>query len=54
MFESDFPHPTSLSPGPGSAKCARDTIQANLANVPEDVLRKILHDNAVRVFNLTA
>jgi predicted TIM-barrel fold metal-dependent hydrolase len=55
MFESDFPHPTSLSPGPGStAKCARDTIEANLADVPDDILRKILHDNAVRVFNLTA
>jgi predicted TIM-barrel fold metal-dependent hydrolase len=53
MFSSDFPHPTSLSPGPGSfARNARETIEANLADVPADVLRKILSENAARVYNL--
>jgi uncharacterized protein len=53
MFASDFPHPTSLSPGPGStAMNARDTIDANLAGVPDETVRKLIHDTAVRVFNL--
>jgi predicted TIM-barrel fold metal-dependent hydrolase len=53
MFESDFPHPTSLSPGPGSyASSAFDTIQANLADVPADTLRKLLHDNAAKLYKL--
>ena len=53
MFSSDFPHPTSLSPGPGSAaRNAKETIEANLDDVPADTLRKIVRDNAVRCYNL--
>lgn len=53
MFETDFPHPTSLSPGPGSiADDPRTTIENNLAKVPEQIRRKILHDTAARLYSL--
>jgi predicted TIM-barrel fold metal-dependent hydrolase len=53
MFESDYPHPTSLSPGPGSrADDARTTIARNLAGLPEEIRRKVLHDTAARVYHL--
>lgn len=54
MFETDFPHPTSLSPGPASyTDCAKNVIEENLSGLPEDILRKLLHDNAARVYNLS-
>ena len=46
MWESDFPHPT------GSYPNSREYIKRSLENVPEDEKRKILVDNAIRVFNL--
>lgn len=53
MFETDFPHPTSLSPGPGStALNARDTINANLSGLDEDVLHKVLYKTAARIYHL--
>jgi predicted TIM-barrel fold metal-dependent hydrolase len=53
MFSSDFPHPTSLSPGPGSvARNARETIEANLADIAPDIRRKLLHDTAARVYHI--
>jgi uncharacterized protein len=53
LFESDFPHPTGLSPGPGSvALDPRDTIEANLQQIPADIRQKILHDNAARLYKL--
>jgi len=55
MFETDYPHSTSLSPGNNShAKSARDTIIENLGTVPEPVLRKILHDNAAKVYGFAS
>ena len=53
MFESDYPHGTSLSPGPASeALTAADTLRKNLDTVPQDIINKIVQDNAVRVYNL--
>ena len=53
MFESDYPHPTSLSPGPASAaQDAKTTIAANLAKLPDDIRRKVLHDTAARIYKL--
>jgi predicted TIM-barrel fold metal-dependent hydrolase len=53
MFESDFPHPTSLSPGPCSTSPGpSQVIDAHLAGLPEDVIEKVLHQNAARVYNL--
>lgn len=53
LYETDFPHPTSMSPGP--ATCAirpDDYLEQTFADQPEDVLRKILHDNAARIYRL--
>ncbi len=55
MFESDYPHPTSLSPGPGSAATdAKTTIANNLAQLPDEIRRKVLHDTAARIYKLDA
>ncbi len=45
MFESDYPHSDSNWPH------ARKLLAESLANVPDDVARKIAEDNARRVFN---
>jgi len=53
LYETDFPHPTSMSPGPASEAVApKDFIDRNLSHLPEDKLRKILHDNAARLYHL--
>jgi predicted TIM-barrel fold metal-dependent hydrolase len=53
MFETDFPHPTSLSPGPASAaKYPHETVAAVFEGVPEELARKILWDNAARLYHL--
>jgi predicted TIM-barrel fold metal-dependent hydrolase len=53
MFSSDFPHPTSLSPGPAStALSPRATIDANLGMLPDATMRKLVHDNAARLYGL--
>lgn len=55
MFESDFPHSTSLTPAESNpyVKGPRDTIIANLATIPEPLLVKLLQDNAAAVYNLS-
>lgn len=54
FFETDFPHPTSQAPGPSSpeGKKARDYVEEVLVGLPEENLRKVLHDNAARVYRL--
>jgi predicted TIM-barrel fold metal-dependent hydrolase len=53
FYETDFPHPTSMSPGPASAAVSpRDFIAEAFAGLPDDTTRKILHDNAARVYHL--
>ena len=53
MFETDFPHPTCLHAGPGShAPMPADVIRRDTAIVGEDVMRKVLHDNAARVYHV--
>lgn len=55
MFETDYPHPTSLSPGPASiAQDPRKVLDDNLAGLPEDIIRKVLHGTAARVYNLSS
>jgi len=54
MFETDFPHPTGLSPGPASPA---DLPSVHIANgftdvVPADVARKVLYENAANVYQL--
>ena len=53
FYETDFPHPTSMSPGPATAAVnPKDYIQETFSKLPEDTTRKILHDNAARVYHL--
>ena len=53
MFETDYPHPTAMSPGPASpAERPGDHIAAAFKDVPEDVARKALHGNAARIYHL--
>jgi predicted TIM-barrel fold metal-dependent hydrolase len=54
MFETDFPHRTSLTPGEAfpHIKGPRETIIANLAAIPETTLVKLIHDNAAKVYHL--
>ncbi len=54
MFSSDFPHPTSLSPGDGTtAMSARDTSRANLAEIDPDVRAAVLCGTARQLYHLT-
>jgi predicted TIM-barrel fold metal-dependent hydrolase len=53
LYETDFPHPTSMAPGPATAaESPREFVARELGDLPEDVLRKILHDNAARIYHL--
>ena len=57
LYETDFPHATSLTPsGLDPAKFgghARDHIMTHFAGtVPERSLRKVLHDNAARIYHV--
>ena len=53
LYETDFPHPTSMSPGPAtSAISPRDFIQQSLGHLPATTQRKVLHDNAARIYHL--
>jgi predicted TIM-barrel fold metal-dependent hydrolase len=53
LYETDFPHPTSMSPGPATTAISpRDYIQQTLGGLPETTQRKILHDNAARIYHV--
>jgi predicted TIM-barrel fold metal-dependent hydrolase len=54
MFQSDFPHSTSLTPTEDNDAVLgpHDTIVANLNSLPPELLQKVLHDNAARVYHL--
>jgi predicted TIM-barrel fold metal-dependent hydrolase len=53
MFETDFPHPTGITPGPASAALApRDHLRVALSGMPDDTIRKVLHDNAAALYHL--
>jgi len=53
MFETDFPHTTSLSPGPGSASPSARTIVENARKVLDPVtFEKVMYSNAARVYRI--
>ncbi len=53
MFETDFPHPTCLAPGPASyTDSAKVVLEQNLAGLSEELLRKVLRDTAAKVYRL--
>jgi len=46
MFETDFPHPTSLYPG------VQDKLVATLGAYDYEIRKRVLQDNAVELYNL--
>ena len=53
MFETDFPHATSLSPGPASESLSpRDVMEISLAGMPDETIGKVLQHTATRLYHL--
>ncbi len=53
MFETDFPHPTSLSPGPASiAKVPSAHIRDAFRGVDREVAEKVLYRNAAALYRV--
>jgi uncharacterized protein len=53
LYETDFPHPTSMSPGPDStAKRPPDYIDSVFRGVAAQDVEKILYGNAARLYHL--
>jgi len=53
MFETDFPHDTSLTPGPGSDSPApADLVGQHIRDYGVELMTKVCHDNAARVYGL--
>ena len=53
MFETDFPHATSLSPGPASeSPSPRDVVERSLAGVSDEIVGKVLQHTATRLYHL--
>ena len=50
MLETDFPHSSGLTPGPASAALH---LRVALAGMPDDTIRKVIHDNAAALYHLT-
>ncbi len=55
MFETDFPHATSLSPGPASeSPSPREVMERSLRGVPDEIVGKVLQHTATKLYNLEA
>jgi len=54
MFSTDFPHPTSLTPGPSSAAARPDlhVADAIVGQLPSDLARRVLSENAARLYRI--
>jgi predicted TIM-barrel fold metal-dependent hydrolase len=53
MFETDFPHATSLSPGPASeSPSPRDVVERSLGGLPDAVVGKVLQHTATALYHL--
>lgn len=55
MFETDFPHATSLSPGPASeSPSPRDVVERALGDLPDELVGKVLQHTATQLYQLQA
>jgi predicted TIM-barrel fold metal-dependent hydrolase len=53
LYETDFPHPTSMAPGPVSiAVHPAQYAERVLGRLPEATQRKILHDTAASIYRV--
>lgn len=54
LYETDYPHATCQAPGPASVGVsARSYISDVLKDLPESTRRKVLHDNAARLYHVS-
>jgi predicted TIM-barrel fold metal-dependent hydrolase len=54
LFETDFPHPTCQHPGPRTPAVEPEVYASEaLGSLPEDVLQKVLVDNAAGLYGVT-
>lgn len=54
MYETDYPHPTSMSPGPASvAKNPVDFMVDSLGHLPDETIYKLCRGNAMKVYNIS-
>ena len=50
---TDFPHPTCQYPGPAiSAQRPSEYVEMALGDLPEETLKKVLHDTAARIYDI--
>jgi predicted TIM-barrel fold metal-dependent hydrolase len=55
LFETDYPHPVSMSPGPASSAVEpRDYIERTFSQLSESTTNKILFQNASRLYGIQA
>jgi predicted TIM-barrel fold metal-dependent hydrolase len=55
MWETDYPHPTSMSVTPGTpAQAPREYVDAQLADLPDETLRKVFFETAARLYQVEA
>ena len=53
LYETDFPHPTSMSPGPNSvAVYPKDFIETHLTKLPEADMLKVLQTNSAKLYKV--
>jgi predicted TIM-barrel fold metal-dependent hydrolase len=53
LYETDFPHPTSMSPGPATSATEPSVYMENaFADVSREDIGKIVHGNAARIYHL--
>ena len=54
LYETDFPHPTSMSPGPSSvALYPKDFVEQTMNGIPENDLLKIQQTNSEKLYHVT-
>lgn len=53
LYETDYPHPTCQHPGPRTpAQNPRDYADSALGSLPEDLIHKVLFENAAGVYGV--
>ena len=54
LYETDFPHPTCMHPGPQAlqAERPRDYAERVLTRLSDETLKKVLHDNAAALYRI--
>ncbi|HEB88092.1 MAG TPA: amidohydrolase [Deltaproteobacteria bacterium] len=53
LYETDYPHPTCMAPGPASAGThPRLYAEKALSDLPEEHVARVLHDSAARLYGL--